>query len=176
MWIFGYGSLIWRPAFPFAQSRPALIRGYKRRFWQGSADHRGTPGKPGRVVTLLPDPDAHVHGRAFQLHPHDAPAIIATLDHREKGGYSQHTQPLFTDPTTSTPFAHALVYIATPTNPDYLGPAPLPDIAHQIHHATGPSGPNPQYVFELAHALRAMNATDPHVFDLETLLLDLAAP
>ena len=63
-----------------------------------------------------------------------------------------------------------LSYVATPANPNYLGPAPLPAIAEQIARAHGPSGPNAEYVRELARALRDMPADDPHVFELEALL------
>ena len=50
MWIFGYGSLIWRPDFAFEESRIAVLMGWRRAFTQGSPDHRGTPRAPGRDI------------------------------------------------------------------------------------------------------------------------------
>ena len=69
VWLFGYGSLIFKPDFPFLAQRTAYIGGWIRRFWQGSHDRRGTEAAPGRVVTLVPQPDAVCHGMAFLVTP-----------------------------------------------------------------------------------------------------------
>jgi len=93
-WIFGYGSLVWRPAFAFAERRPARLEGWARYFWQGSTDHRGVPGAPGRVVTLVPESGATCWGVAYRLDPASAEDTLARLDHREQGGYTHHRLPV----------------------------------------------------------------------------------
>lgn len=169
LWIFGYGSLVWRPDFPFRDRRPAYIEGWMRRFWQGSTDHRGVPGAPGRVVTLLPDADAVCWGMAYNIGGDAVEATLAHLDYREKGGYQVERAALHFDADNRLP--EALVYIATPENPNYLGPADPGHIAQQVIESHGPSGPNDEYVLRLADALRDIGADDPHVFEIEALIL-----
>ena len=65
MWLFGYGSLIWRPDIKFLAREPARLQGWVRRFWQGSHDHRGLPHSPGRVVTLVESTHGHCDGVAY---------------------------------------------------------------------------------------------------------------
>lgn len=165
LWVFGYGSLVWRPAFPHAERRAAYVRGWMRRFWQGSTDHRGVPGAPGRVVTLLPEPDARCWGTAYRVDREHAEEVVERLDHREQGGYERHRTTVY-DAADHAPIGEALLYVATEDNPNWLGPAPVEDIAAQVRRSEGPSGDNVEYVLELARALREMGAHDPHVFGL----------
>ena len=168
-WVFGYGSLIWRPSFPAVERRVASLEGYVRRFWQGSIDHRGTPGSPGRVVTLVEAPGERCHGVAYRLAPEDEPAVLAQLDVREQNGYERLERPLQLDGPEG-PVVMGLVYLAGPTNPSYLGPAPLDEIAAHVRRSHGPSGANLDYLLRLAEALRELGISDEHVHGLEALL------
>jgi len=171
IWIFGYGSLVWRPAFPHQDRRPAWIEGFTRRFWQGSTDHRGVPGAPGRVVTLVPEPGARCWGMAYRVHAEQVDAVLETLDIREQGGDERLELSVHVgDPAGSR--VRGLSWVATPANRNYLGPATTAAIAGQVRRSRGPSGPNPEYVLRLAQALRKLGAEDPHVYALEALLRD----
>jgi cation transport regulator ChaC len=164
VWLFGYGSLIYKADFPFIEKRPASITNWTRRFWQGSHDHRGTEAAPGRVVTLVPAPGAVCHGMAYLI----TPQVFAHLDHREKNGYLRLATEIAFDDGAS---AEGLVYIATADNAAYLGAASEQAIALHIAAASGPSGPNRDYLMALAHALREMGKNDAHVFAIEQYLL-----
>ena len=168
VWLFGYGSLIFKADFPFIERRPASIQGWSRRFWQGSHDHRGTEHAPGRVVTLVPDEGATCHGMAYLVTPEE----FAHLDHREKNGYLRlATEIAFEDGSA----AEGIVYIATHENAAFLGPASERDIARQIATARGPSGPNSEYLLALARALRELGKHDEHVHAIERHLAELIA-
>jgi cation transport regulator ChaC len=168
VWVFGYGSLIWRPSFPFVERRRAWIRGWTRRLWQGSDDHRGVPGALGRVATLVESPEAKVLGVAYLIAGPEAPSVLTHLDHREKNGYERHEVDLLADDGTS--FARGLLFIAGAHNPNFLGDAPLDRIVDQVARARGPSGPNTEYVVELARALRELGEPDPHLEEIAGLL------
>ncbi len=170
LWIFGYGSLIWRSDFPYAESRPAFIRDWSRRFWQGSTDHRGVPGAPGRVVTLIEEPGAICWGRAYRLEPRLEDEVMAQLDHREQGGYERQQLPLhFSDEES----VMGTMYHATAENVNYLGAAKIMEIAQQVRNSHGPSGPNIDYVLNLESALLELGAEDAHVSELANALRQL---
>jgi cation transport regulator ChaC len=168
VWLFGYGSLIYLVDFPYLESRPASIRNWSRRFWQGSHDHRGTVANPGRVVTLIEQSGAICGGMAFRVEV----GVFAQLDDREKNGYLRvATEMVFDDGSTAT----GLTYIATPDNEAYLGEASEHEIAQHICRAEGTSGANSDYLLELADALRELEQHDDHVFEIEKHIRDIQA-
>ncbi|MEM6706397.1 MAG: gamma-glutamylcyclotransferase [Acidobacteriota bacterium] len=165
MWIFGYGSLIWRPDFDWVESAPAAIEGWERRFWQGSPDHRGMPHSPGRVVTLIEAPSSRCWGVAYRLSSAATEdGTLDDLDDREKAGYRRLELPLHLNDGRSV---RGLCYVAAEGNENFLGEASLRQMAQHILDSVGPSGSNVEYLLELATALRRIGAEDQHVFRLE---------
>jgi cation transport regulator ChaC len=198
VWLFGYGSLIYKADFPYLQRRPASIANWTRRFWQGSHDHRGTPEAPGRVVTIIEEAGAICHGMAYLV----TPEVFSHLDHREKNGYLRLATTITFDGALDDTSGGApddggsdssdgsgsgsdsdgsdsvvgLVYIATPDNTAFLGEASEQEIARHIARSAGPSGPNSDYLNHLAHALRELGRHDQHVFEIERHLAALNTP
>ncbi|KAI9097988.1 hypothetical protein K1719_025759 [Acacia pycnantha] len=171
MWVFGYGSLIWKAGFPFDESVVCFIKGYRRVFHQGSTDHRGTPEYPGRTVTIEPAEGEVCWGVAYKISKKEDQEIALTyLEVREKQYDKKAYLDVFSELTATTPaISGVMVYIASPdknVNKNYLGPASVEEIARQIIRAEGPSGPNRDYLFQLEKALLQIGCQDKHVMDL----------
>ena len=120
------------------------------------------------MVTLVAEPQARCWGMAYRLRPSELDQVLSGLDQRERGGYERRSEPLWFG--SSEPPTPGLVYIATPQNPNYLGPAEPAEMITQIRRSHGPSGPNLEYLQRLADALRELGADDEHVFALDALL------
>lgn len=163
--IFAYGSLLFRPGFPYLGRERATLAGYARRFSQASPDHRGTPERPGRVVTLVPQPRASVAGAVYYV---SAPAaqLLTELDYRERAGYERVSVSV----VTTAEKLEAWTWIAPPGNDYDVGPLALHELALQVRDSVGPSGRNDDYVFQLERALAELDAADPHVTELAALL------
>ena len=161
-WVFGYGSLIWRPDFQFAEQRLATVAGYRRSFCQASHDYRGTQQLPGRVVTLASDPDSQCEGMAFRVAESEED-VLKLLDIREQDGYERQSLRLtFKDGSVED----GVTWIASAGNPSWRGGECITEVAQLIAHRTGPSGSNRDYLFELQRALAAMRIEDNYIEEL----------
>jgi glutathione-specific gamma-glutamylcyclotransferase len=165
MWLFAYGSLIFRPDFAYLERRVAWMHGYARRFWQSSPDHRGTPDAPGLVATVIASPGAWCGGCAYRVDPAARDAILSALDHREQAGFARVQAPVHDRPSRP-PFAEATVYVADGSNPHFTGPLAEREIAGIMATRRGPSGENVEYALALAEALAGLGIDDPHVAEV----------
>jgi cation transport protein ChaC len=166
IWVFGYGSLIYKVDFPFIEKQYAMISGWERRFWMLSHDHRGTPEQPGIVLTLTPVAEANCFGIAYRI----TEAEFEHLDHREKNGYLREEININFDNGRSV---KGLIYIGDQASSVYLGPTPVEQLSEHIFRSRGPSGENSEYVFKMAEALKQHNVEDEHIFAIEKHLLTL---
>lgn len=164
MHLFGYGSLMWKYGFEPRAIHWDTIDGFSRRFYQHSTDHRGTPQRPGRVVTLIQQPQSVVFGVVLEVP--DDPELLPALDHREKDGYERLQL------VTNRGF-EVITYVAPPDNPGFLGGASIEEMALQIASAVGPSGANSDYLFDLENILKQHGVDESHVFELAAFVRDI---
>lgn len=115
-------------------------------------------------------------GVAYKIPQQQTDDVIRHLDFREKNGYERHTVNFYAYPETNTnaePVRELMIYVATKDNDSFAGHiSEIEQIAQQVYEAHGPSGPNREYVFRLAEAMRQLfpSETDEHLFDLEEQL------
>lgn len=174
LWIFGYGSLVWKPDFKYKRSKVGYIQGYKRRFWHGDNFHRGDDKLPGRVVTLIEDDDASTWGVAYEVTGSQVEESLKYLNVRETvcGGYITKMVDFYAEGETQPP-VQALLYIATSDNPLYLGPASPEAIGIQIAVSRGKTGHNLEYLLRLAEFMRSScpHVEDHHLYSIEAAAL-----
>jgi cation transport protein ChaC len=132
--VFGYGSLMWRPDFPYIDIVPAALHGYHRAFCIRSTHYRGTREKPGLVL-----------GRMFRVKPEHAEETANALHARElvTGVYEPRWLKLRLE---NGRIATALGYVADRKHPQYAGKLDVDEIARRIRGAIGLSGSNVDYL------------------------------
>jgi cation transport protein ChaC len=149
LWVFAYGSLMWRPAFPYAEAVHARLTGWRRCFCIYSVHHRGTPERLGMVLGL--DRGGVCEGIAYRVAARDAGAVRGYLRAREQvsGVYREAFLPVELErhpPGDSAEEVMALVFIAERAHPAYAGRLPLPTQARLIRGGKGLSGANLDYL------------------------------
>lgn len=160
LWVFGYGSLMWRPGFAFEEAMPALLHGAHRSLCVYSWVHRGTVERPGLVLGL--DRGGACRGMAFRIAAKDRENVIAYLRAREQVTmiYREVTRPLRLDDGCSTK-VEALTYLVDREHSQYAGVLPKERILDIVATAIGQSGANPEYVLNTTDHLETLGIHDP---------------
>ena len=166
LWIFGYGSLMWRPGFAHDAAEPALLRGYHRAFCVYSVHYRGTAARPGLVLGL--DRGGSCRGRAFRVAAADAEAVIAYLDAREQvtAVYLRRRVTIEIGDTRTA----AVTYVADRAHRQYAGKLPPRRAAEIILGGHGVAGDNPEYLEHTVAHLDELGIKDGPLHDLLTLV------
>ena len=163
-WVFGYGSLMWRPGFPYLERAAATLHGRRRAFCIYSVHHRGTPARKGLVLGLAPG--GSVRGAAYRVADADWPVTYAYLMDREQPTETYveaRVQVRLADGRRT----EALTFLSDKAHPQWAGPLSLERQTELIAGATGLSGRNVDYLADLVGHL-----ADEGIHDrtMETLL------
>ena len=158
LWIFAYGSLMWRPDFPFVARHRARLPGYHRSLCIASTHWRGTPERPGLVLGL--DRGGSCVGIAFAVAAEHATATLAAVRARELIGGVYHevrTGVLLPDGTRR----QALTYVADRTHADYTGRLDRDAMLGRVRRSVGLGGANADYVRATYAHLVELGLDDP---------------
>jgi glutathione-specific gamma-glutamylcyclotransferase len=162
-WIFGYGSLMWRPGFDAVERVPARLKGLHRALCVYSFFHRGTPERPGLVLGL--DRGGTCRGIAYRIAAADREKTIAYLRAREQvTAVYRETMWRIELEETARRRVMALCYTVDRDHVQYAGRLSIVERLHCVRQGHGRSGPNLEYVLETVRALEALGyrETDLH--------------
>lgn len=157
LWVFGYGSVMWRPGFEYLERHRAHLYGFHRALCVWSWWHRGSPEAPGLVLGL--DSGGSCVGQAYRVAAADKHAVAAYLYERElvTPAYLAHLLPIHVNGSRAT----ALAFLVDRTHPQYAGRLTPEDAANVVRGARGISGANPDYVASTVSHLREIGLRDP---------------
>ena len=163
LWVFGYGSLMWRPGFDFSERTLATVRGYRRALCVYSHVHRGTPQTPGLVLGL--DRGGACRGVAFRVPSDHAEATIAYLREREQ------VTMVYREVTLRARLAdgretEVLSYAVDRSHGQYAGALDPTTIARFVAQGVGMSGANPDYVRQTYAHMVEIGIKDPTMADI----------
>jgi cation transport protein ChaC len=156
-YVFGYGSLIWNPGFPFVHSERALLRGAHRALAIYSHRHRGTPERPGLVFGL--SRGGSCLGVAFEVEAAGWPAVFDYLQEREqdRGVYREAWREVT---LASGRRVRALAYLVNENHPQFAGRLTIPEQVALVRQGTGESGRDTEYVRNTAKHLLSLGIRD----------------
>lgn len=179
-WVFGYGSLMWKPGFDHVERRLARLDGFRRSFCMWSWHYRGTRDLPGLVLGLDWAPEAACMGVALRISPDDEREVRDYLARRELVSYA-YFETLYPvtlldglDRLDEAPDEtcdqneqrEALCYIVDRQHEQYAGGLDLDRQAEMIRAAAGSAGPNSEYLLNTLTRLRQLGIADPELEEL----------
>ena len=169
LWVFGYGSLMWRPGFDFAEQISARLIGEHRALCVYSFDHRGTPEKPGLVLGL--DRGGACRGIAFRVAASRREATVAYLRGREQTThvYREVTRSVWLEDDARRRVS-ALAYVVDRGHVQYAGRLTLAEQVHYVQQGHGRSGHNRDYVLSTVKSIEAQGFRDLKLHRLAELL------
>lgn len=159
LWVFGYGSLMWDPAFPYVQWAPALIHGYHRALCISSVRWRGTPARPGLVLGL--DRGGACRGIAFRVARADIAPALQALWAREMP--RRVYRPRLLRARLPEREVRALAFVADPGHAGYAGRLSIEQTAERIANRRGARGPNLDYLMRTIQHLAELGVRDHHL-------------
>jgi cation transport protein ChaC len=168
LWVFGYGSLLWRPGFPHEEVRPAVLHGYHRAFCMWSYHYRGTRARPGLVLGL--DSGGACRGRAFRVAPADVQDVRRYLWDREMitAMYRERIVPVRLPDDGARVLA--LTYTVDHGHEQYAGKLSLDEQAAIIAAAHGDNGANVEYLMQTVDHLDELGIGDGPLHALRSML------
>jgi cation transport protein ChaC len=169
-WIFGYGSLMWRPGFDYVERFPATLTGWQRAFCRYSLRHRGTEQLPGMVVGLAPD--GACRGYAYRLDPAREAAVLDYLDHREGAGYLRERLSLEIELAAGVAREEAWVYVPDAEHRTHAKDISRELMVRHIALGQGQSGTAHNYLIALIQELNRLGSPEP---DFVRLLREVEA-
>lgn len=161
-WVFGYGSLMWRPGFPYEETLPAVLHGYHRSFCIYSRHYRGTPQQQGLVLGLAPG--GCCQGLAFRVAGAEFTSVKAYLDERELVSYAY--QAAYLPLETPQGEVSAYTFVADSNHPQYAGELSIERAAQIIIRARGRAGLNRDYLIETLRQIEAEGFADERLHAL----------
>ena len=173
LWVFGYGSLMWRPGFEYIERVRARLIGEHRALCVYSFVHRGTPEKPGLVLGL--DRGGACRGIAFRVAENRSAATIAYLREREQvtSVYREVMRSVWLE-NDARQRVSALAYVVDRGHVQYAGRLSLREQLRYVQQGHGRSGNNRDYVLETVRSIEAQGFRDAPLHQLALLLRDEA--
>ncbi|MCR0983319.1 gamma-glutamylcyclotransferase [Roseomonas populi] len=168
LYVFGYGSLIWKPGFDFDSAHPALLRGFHRRFCIWSRSYRGTPEVPGLVLGL--DRGGSCRGLVFRVAAPRAAEVLAYLNEREMSGDVYHRRLLPVRLLDGGGVRRAVTFVADRRAGSYCGALEPDAAAAAIARGHGVMGPNRDYLLNTVAHLRELGVRDAGLDRIAALL------